>query len=130
MDVSIIFDFGDEDTFDLTYKSYDELCAMFEQQGLDKEIYLAAINNTNVMAESVENFELDTSFKYPILYGEQDEKILLERLREKYKEKIAKNIIDKSHAKEYGDKIKEELQVFHKVGMGGFMLFMSEMITW
>ena len=123
-------DFGNEDTFDLTYKSYDELCAMFEKQGLDEEIYLEAINNTNIMADSVEDFELDTSFKYPILYGEQDEQILLERLREKYKEKVAKGIIDKSHAKEYGDKIKEELQVFHKVGMGGFMLFMSEMISW
>ena len=123
-------DFGDEDTFDLTYKSYDELCDMFEKQGLDKYIYLDAINNTNVMADSVEDFELDTSFKYPILYGEQDEQILLERLREKYKEKVAKGVIDKSKSKEYGDKIKEELAVFHKVGMGGFMLFMSEMITW
>lgn len=123
-------DFGDEDTFDLTYKSYDELCAMFEKQGLDEEIYLEAINNTNIMADSVEDFELDTSFKYPILYGEQDEQILLERLREKYKEKIAKGIIDKSHAKEYSDKIKEELQVFHKVGMSGFMLFMSELVSW
>lgn len=123
-------DFANEDTFDLTYKSYDELCDMFEKQGLNKEIYLEAINNTNIMAESVEDFELDTSFKYPILYGEQDEQILLERLREKYKEKVAKGIIDKSKAKEYGDKIKEELAVFHKVGMGGFMLFMSEMITW
>ena len=123
-------DFGDEDTFDLTYKSYDELCAMFERQGLDKEIYLEAINNTNIMADSVEDFELDTSFKYPILYGEQDEQILLERLREKYKEKVDKGIIDKSHAKEYGDKIKEELAVFHKVGMSGFMLFMSELVSW
>ena len=123
-------DFGDEDTFDLTYKSYDELCDMFEKQGCRKSTYLEAINNTNVMAESVEDFELDTSFKYPILYGEQDEQILLERLREKYKEKVAKGVIDKSKSKEYGDKIKEELAVFHKVGMGGFMLFMSEMITW
>ena len=123
-------DFGDEDTFDLTYKSYDELCTMFKRQGLDEKVYLEAINNTNIMADSVEGFELDTSFKYPILYGEQDEQILLERLREKYKEKIAKGIIDKSHAKEYGDKMKEELQVFHKVGMDGFMLFMSEMISW
>lgn len=123
-------DFGDEDTFDLTYKSYDELCNMFEKQGYRKSTYLEAINNTNIMAESVEDFELDTSFKYPILYGEQDEQILLERLREKYKEKVVKGIIDKSKAKEYGDKIKEELAVFHKVGMGGFMLFMSEMITW
>ena len=88
-------DLGDEDTFDLTYKSYDELCAMFKKQELDEEIYLEAINNTNIMADSVENFELDKSFKYPILYGEQDEQILLKRLREKYKEKIAKGIIDK-----------------------------------
>ena len=123
-------DFGNEDTFDLTYKSYDELCDMFEKQGLDKEIYLEAINNTNIMAKSVGDFELDTSFKYPILYGEQDEQILLERLREKYKEKVSKGIIDKSKAKEYGDKIKEELAVFHKVGMGGFMLFMSELVSW
>lgn len=123
-------DFGDEDTFDLTYKSYDELCDMFEKQGLDKEIYLEAINNTNVMADSVEKFELDTSFKYPILYGEQDEQILLETLRKKYNEKAKAGIIDTTKAKEYGDKVKEELSVFHKVGMSGFMLFMSEMITW
>ena len=123
-------DFGDEDTFDLTYKSYDELCDMFEKQGCRKSTYLEAINNTNIMAEGVEDFELDTSFKYPILYGEQDEQILLERLREKYKEKVSKGIIDKSKAKEYGDKIKEELAVFHKVGMGGFMLFMSELVSW
>ena len=123
-------DFANEDTFDLTYKEYNELCEMFEIQGLNKNIYLDAINNTNVMAESVEDFELDTSFKYPILYGEQDEQILLERLREKYKEKVSKGIIDKSKAKEYGDKIKEELAVFHKVGMGGFMLFMSELVSW
>lgn len=123
-------DFANEDTFDLTYKTYDELCAMFEKQGLDKYIYLEAINNTNVMADSVEEFELDTSFKYPILYGDEDEQVLLDRLRKKYKEKVAKGIIDKSKAKEYGEKIKEELAVFHKVGMGGFMLFMSEMISW
>lgn len=123
-------EFANEDTFDLTYKTYDDLCGLFIEQDIPREIYLEAIENTNRMAESVEDFELDTSFKYPILYGEQDEQILLERLREKYKEKVAKGIIDKSKAKEYGDKIKEELTVFHKVGMGGFMLFMSEMITW
>lgn len=123
-------DFENEDTFDLSYKSYDELCTMFEKQGMDKNIYLEAIENTNIMADSVEDFELDTSFKYPVLYGDDDEHILLERLREKYKEKVAQGIIDPSKAKEYGDRIKEELTVFHKVGMSGFMLFMSEMISW
>ena len=123
-------DFANEDTFDLTYKSYDELCAMFEKQGTPKGVYLEAIENTNVMADSVVDFELDKSFKYPILYGEDDEKILIERLREKYKDKIKRGIIDIRKAKEYGDKVKEELAVFHKVGMSGFMLFMSELMSW
>ena len=123
-------DFGNEDTFDLTYKSYDELCDMFEKQGYRKSTYLEAINNTNVMADSVEKFELDTSFKYPILYGEQDEQILLETLRKKYNEKAKAGIIDTTKAKEYGDRVKEELDVFHKVGMSGFMLFMSELVSW
>ena len=123
-------EFANEDTFDLTYKSYDELCDMFDAQGLSKDIYIEAIENTNVMANSVEDFELDTSFKYPILYGEQDENILVETLRKKYTDKINRGIIDNDKAKEYGDRVKEELEVFHKVGMSGFMLFMSEMITW
>ena len=123
-------EFGDEDSFDLTYESYDELCKAFKEQGTHEEIYLKAIENTNIMADSVADFELDTTFKYPVLYGEQDEVVLLERLREKYKEKIAKGIIDPSRADEYGDRVKEELKVFHKLGMGGFMLFMSEMMSW
>ncbi len=123
-------EFANEDTFDLTYKTYDELCGLFAEQDVPRAIYLEVIENTNRMADSVEEFELDTSFKYPILYGEQDEQILLERLRMKYKDKVARGVIDKSKAKEYGERIKEELEVFHKVGMGGFMLFMSELVSW
>lgn len=60
-------EFADEDTFDLTYKSYDELVAMFAtQDALPEAMYLEAIENTNRMADSVEPFELDISFKYPI----------------------------------------------------------------
>lgn len=123
-------DFANEDTFDLTYKSYNELVAMFETQGTPYHMYLEAIRNTNYMADSVEDFELDKSFKYPILYGEDDEKILIETLRKKYIDKVKRGVIDPAKSKEYGDRVKEELQVFHKVGMSGFMLFMSEMISW
>ena len=123
-------EFANEDTFDLTYKSYDELCAMFDTQGLDEEIYLEAIESTNRMAESVEEFELDKSFKYPTLYGEDDEKILVDRLREKYLDKVKRGVIDGTKAQRYGDMVKEELNVFHKVGMSGFILFMSEMMSW
>lgn len=124
-------EFANEDTFDLTYKSYDELVDMFDKQGvLNKDIYLQAIENTNVMADSVESFELNTSLKYPILYGEDDEKILWGTLKTKLLDKEQKGIIDKSQRAEYVARIKEEMRVLKKIGMTGFMLFMSEMISW
>lgn len=70
-------EYDNEDDFDLTYKSYDELCDMFKKQSaLPETVYLEAIENTNVMANSVEEFEIDRSLKYPILYGKDDEKVL------------------------------------------------------
>ena len=124
-------EFANEDEFDLTYKSYSELCDMFKNQKcLDEKTYLDAIENTNLMANSVEPFTLDTSLKYPELYGEKDEEVCWKMLGDKLKEKERKGIIDKSKRKDYVDRIKEEMRVLKKIGMTGFMLFMSEMISW
>ena len=120
--------FTNEDEFDLTYKSYDELVEMFDKQGaLPSSVYLTAIENTNVMATSVEEFELDTSFKYPKLY-EDEEKVFKQRINQMYQEKLKKGIIKNNPR--YVDQIREEMRVFKKIGMVGFMLFMSELICW
>ena len=120
--------FTNEDEFDLTYKSYDELVEMFAQQGaLPEEVYLAAIENTNVMAESVEEFELDTSFKYPKLY-EDEEKVFKQRINQMYNAKLKQGVI--KNDPRYIQQIREEMRVFKKIGMVGFMLFMSELICW
>ena len=121
-------EFSNEDEFDLTYKTYEELVEMFRQQGsLPMDVILEAIENTNEMAESVEDYELDTSFKYPVLYDDED-KVFVERIRRMYNEKIEKGIIKPDPR--YEENIKEELRVFRKIGMVGFMLFMSELVCW
>jgi len=121
-------EFTNEDDYDLTFKSYNELVEMFEKQdSLPKAVYLEAIENTNVVADSIESFELDTSFKYPILYDNEEE-VFKKRIMDMYKDKVYKGII--KHDKRYLDNIKEELRVFKKIGMIGFMLFMSEMLCW
>lgn len=121
-------EFSDEDVFDLTYKSYEELVNMFKNQGcLEENVYLEAIENTNRMADTVSNFELDKSFKYPKLY-ENDEAVLWETIKRKYNEKVSIGAIKDSP--EYWDKINEEMRVFKKVDMIGFILFMSEMMSW
>lgn len=121
-------EFSNEDEFDLTYKSYDELVDMFKQQGsLPMNVVLEAIENTNRMADSVTDYELDTAFKYPILYDNEEE-VFVERIHRMYHEKLNKGIIQPDPR--YEENIKEELRVFKKIGMVGFMLFMSELVCW
>lgn len=121
-------EFSNEDEFDLTYKSYDELVDMFKQQGsLPMDVVLEAIENTNRMADSVTDYELDTAFKYPILYDNEEE-VFVERIYRMYHEKLDKGIIQPDPR--YEENIKEELRVFKKIGMVGFMLFMSELVCW
>lgn len=125
--------YGDEDTFDLTYKTYDELVEMFARQGaLDEETYLEAIANTNRLDELVEDFQLDTSIKYPILYGskEADEKKFSERVERMFAEKVTNGVIPAEQVDAFRSAIDEEMEVFHKIGMMGFMGSMSELICW
>lgn len=124
-------EFADEDTFDLTYKSYDELVTMFAtQDALPEAMYLEAIENTNRMADSVEPFELDISFKYPILYGERDREVLHQVLDDNLQAKIKEGAITPEQIEPFKAAIAEECRVFDKIEMSGFMLFMSELVTW
>ena len=120
--------YADEDTFDLTYKSYDELVNMFKQQGaLPMDVVLEAIDNTNKVADMVEDFKLDTSFKYPVLY-DNEEAVFKKRINDMYKDKINRGIIKPDPG--YKQMVQEEMRVFKKIGMVGFMLFMSELVCW
>lgn len=117
-----------EENLDLTYKTYDELVNMFMTQGsLSEEEYMSAINNTNVMADSVEDFILDTAFKYPKLYDNEDA-VFVKRIWDMYDDKVKRGVIKDDQI--YRNNIKEELRVFRKIGMIGFMLFMSELVCW
>lgn len=125
--------YGDEDAFDLTYKTYDELVSMFEAQGaLPREEYIKAIDNTNLLYDLTEEIELDTTIKYPILYGsrENDEAKFIETVENLFAEKLAKGIIPKSQEAAFRRAIDEEMRVFKKLDMMGFMLSMSELIRW
>ena len=52
--------YGEEDDFDLTFKTYDEVVDMFDKQGVFlKKTYLEAIDNTNKLADMIEPYTLD-----------------------------------------------------------------------
>lgn len=123
-------EFTNEDDFDLTYKSFEELVDMFKQQNsLDENIYMEAINNTNIMAASTEEIILDTSFKYPKV-SDNDELSIKEEVYKSLEQKIKNGIIKESQRDIFVKNIEEELRVFKIVGMSGFMLFMSQHNRW
>ena len=122
-----------EDGFDMVWKTEDELVEAYEKQGvLPRNVYMEAIANTNVMADMIEDFKLDKSPKYPILYGspEADEKKLKEITYKMLDDKIQRGVIPfEQHGAFFRD-CKEELEAFHQTNMSGFMLSMSEIISW
>lgn len=119
-----------ENEFDLTYKSYDELVEMFKlQNSLPMDVILEAIENTNKMADSVEDFNLDLSFKYPKMY-DNDEEVFLNRIDKMFKDKLEKCIIPIEQKEQFEKNIQEEIRVFKKIDMLGFMLSMSEIVSW
>lgn len=125
--------YGDEEAFDLTYKTYDELVQMFKRQNaLSEDDYMAAIENTNLLYDMTEDIELDTSIKYPILYGthEADSEKLKETVEKKFAEKLEAGVIPENQSEAFRTAIDEELRVFGKIGMDGFMLSLSELISW
>lgn len=122
-----------DDELDLTYKTYDQLVEAFRRQGaLPEEVFLQALENTNVLADSVEDIQLDTTIKYPILYGsrEEDSRKFLETIERKFKEKIEAGIIPPEQVEAFRTAMDEEIRVFQKLHMDGFMLSMSELISW
>ena len=125
--------YADEDAFDLTYHTYDELVSAFRRQNaLPQDVYMEAIENTNRMADMVEPFELDTAIKYPILHGtrEEDSRVFQQTVDESLEEKLRTGVIPKEQEGAFRSAIREEMRVFQKLQMDGFMLSMSELIRW
>jgi DNA polymerase-3 subunit alpha len=121
--------FTNEDTFDLTFKSYDELVETFKEQNvLPMNIILEAIENTNVMADMIEEFTLDTTPKYPKLYDNSEEVF-----KQKIQKGIKKRSIDKLDEKTkqiYMNRINYEYEVYKKCGAIDYMLMQKDIIDW
>lgn len=111
--------FSDEDDWDLTFKTYDELIAAYKvQNSLPESVYMQAIGNTNVMADSIEEFELDYSKKYPKLYADSEG-----TLKKKIVDGIKKRGVNKyPNFDEYKKKIQYELDTYKHNGAVDFLL--------
>lgn len=125
--------YAGEENFDMVFKTYDELIHSYEiQNALPQNVYMQAIMNTNVMADTVEDYDIDTSIKYPILYGtkEADHEKFIETIERKFADKVERGIIPTEQVDNFRKNIDDEVKVFTKIGMDGFMLSMAEILDW
>lgn len=120
--------FDGEDDFDLTFKSLDELIAAYKKQGaLNEDDYMAAIDNTNKMADMVEPFELDRTPKYPALSDNPDE----EFEAEVWKCAREHPYLTKNHEwSEIEARVNHELEAFKKTKSTTYMLLYRKIIEW
>lgn len=120
--------FENEDNFNLTFKTYEELVELCRKQNaIPMEGYLQAIENTNKISDMVEEFDLDFSYKYPKLWGDDSLKIF----KEKIWQGVKKRGINKyPNYQEYIERIKHELQAYIHNGAIDFMLLMEDIIDW
>lgn len=120
--------FDGEDRFHLEMLSYDGLVDLCRQQdALPIDVYLDSIEMTNTVADMVEPFELDYSYKYPHLWGDDSEKVL----RAKIADGIKWRGVDKlPNYQEYLDRIEYEMKAYIHNGAIDFMLLMEDIISW
>ena len=120
--------FDGEDKFHLEMMSYDELVQLCRMQdALPINVYLDAIEMTNTVADMIEPFELDYSYKYPHLWGDDSEAVL----RAKIADGIVWRGVDKlPNYQEYIDRIEYEMKAYVHNGAIDFMLLMEDIIAW
>lgn len=120
--------FADEEGWDLTFKTYEQLVDAYKLQDcLPEEVYLEAINNTNIMADMVEEYTLDTGIKYPHIYDNSLE-TFKKKINKAYKKH--KYIRERYTKEEVKRMINDELDVYIKTKSIDFMLLQIYLREW
>lgn len=120
--------FAEEDAWDLTFKSYLELCKAYEiQNSLPEEVWREAIAETCRMADRIEEFTLDKNTKYPKIYDHP-----LETYKSKINEAYKHHPYVRKRYKpeEINPTIREEVSVYDTTKSIDFMLLQTYLREW
>lgn len=109
--------YPDEDNWDVVFKTYDELVECYKRQNAFSEnVYMDAIENTNLLYDLIEDFEFDTKPKYPQLYKNPEDV-----LREKITIGAKKRNVDLNDER-YANRIETEIDIIKKQDALNFFL--------
>ena len=120
--------FDGEENWDLKFKTYNELVAAYQRQNaIPAEIYMEAIENTNRMADMVEEYTLSRDTKYPHIY---------ENPEQTFYEKVKAAVKTHPYALKYHTEdelmqtVDEEFKVYQATKSIDFMLLQTYLREW
>jgi DNA polymerase-3 subunit alpha len=120
--------FHDEDQCDLSWKNYKDMVSAFKlQDAVAEDVYMNAIQETNRLADLVEDYDLDYSNKYPRLYSDAEgefKKRIVTGVKERGINKLP------NYKTEYLPRIQEELKTYQKNDAIDFMLLDADYKNW
>lgn len=127
MQLSKNIEFTDEDSADLSWKNYYELVEAFKVQGaIPESEFTKAIQETNNLADMVEDYTLDYSNKYPRF--KDSEKEFKKRITQGIKERGINKL--PNYKTQYVPRIIEEYKTYQHNDTIDFMLLDSDYKTW
>lgn len=120
--------FEGEDKWDLKFHNYTELVNAYkDQSSLPSDDYLQAIENTNLLADMVEDFSLDRNTKYPHIY---DNPVDTFKAKIEVAKKSHPYINQRYTEEEINRVIDEEFAVYEKTQSIDFMLLQTYLREW
>lgn len=119
--------FENESGWNLIMMSRPELEDAYKVQNtLPEDVYMDAIDETNVLADMIEEFTVDRSYKYPHLWENP-----MATFRQKIEGGIKWRGVDKyPNYKEYLDRVEYEIEAYVHNDAIDFMLLMEDIISW
>lgn len=116
-------EFSNEESFDLTLKTYDEMVQAFKVQGvLNDEQIETCLANTMKLTDSCEEIQLDYSKKYPKIYDGDSKSILKSKIKEGWKYRKMNEKLTDEEKVAYKKQINYELSVYETNGAIDYLL--------
>lgn len=119
MQKSKSMNFEEEDSFDLSMKTYNQMYLEFMNQGLEEDVIKQALDNTDKLYDIPSEYKMDKGFKFPHIYDNP-----MKHMVDRCIANFHKRGFDGD--KRYIDRLMMELNTYKKLGAESYMLLFDD----
>ena len=117
--------YGDEDSFEIDYPSYEEILERYKIQGvIDENLVKIALENTTIIEDETEEFIFKDDIKMPTLFPNMTHEQRVKRLKSIINTEFKKQYpnLSKEEKKKYVDALNFEMNIIEETSMEDYFL--------